>query len=214
MSQRDITNDVHRGFVGGMWDTIGKLQFDFLCQQGLKPTDKLLDVGCGCFRGGIHFINYLNDKHYYGIDINQSLIDAGYQELKRAGIEYKTPNTQVTDCFDASTFGQSFTYILSISLFTHLNFNLILLCLKKIKTVLADDGRYYSTVFIAPETAYNNNLTFADGEITTHYLSDPYHISFAEISSLAELAGLKVEQINEGWQHPRQQTMLIFSHRN
>jgi hypothetical protein len=42
----------HRNYVGGMWEEIGKLQFDFLVQQGLKPSHCFLDIGCGSFRGG------------------------------------------------------------------------------------------------------------------------------------------------------------------
>ncbi len=45
--------------VGGMWDKVGVLQFDFLMKQGLQSHYALLDVGCGSLRGGIHFIKYL-----------------------------------------------------------------------------------------------------------------------------------------------------------
>jgi hypothetical protein len=41
----------HRDVVGGMWDDIGKLQFDFLCDHGLRPSCRLIDIGCGCLRG-------------------------------------------------------------------------------------------------------------------------------------------------------------------
>ena len=30
--------------VGGMWQEIGELQFNFLLSQGLKPTDYFLDI--------------------------------------------------------------------------------------------------------------------------------------------------------------------------
>jgi cyclopropane fatty-acyl-phospholipid synthase-like methyltransferase len=166
-----------------------------------------------CFRGGIHFIRYLENQHYFGLDINASLIEAGKMELKQSGISNKHPITLVSDCFDASPFNQSFKYILSISLFTHLNFNLILLCLKQVKRVMDKDGRYFSTIFLAPDNVYNDELSFAEGEITTHYLKDPYHISMEEIRALARLAELHVEQIEENWNHPRQQSMLVFSHR-
>ena len=48
--------DAHREQVGGLWDEIGALQIDFLRAQGLRPGDTLLDVGCGCLRGGVHFV--------------------------------------------------------------------------------------------------------------------------------------------------------------
>jgi hypothetical protein len=59
----------------------------FLKNAELKPHHSLLDVGCGCLRDGIHFIGYLKRGNYVGIDINQSLLDAGYEiELARAGL--------------------------------------------------------------------------------------------------------------------------------
>jgi hypothetical protein len=60
-----------RSIVGGEWDEIGRLQFDFLNGAGLKPRHVLLDVGCGCLRGGVHFVAYLERGNYVGIDINQ-----------------------------------------------------------------------------------------------------------------------------------------------
>jgi hypothetical protein len=60
-----------RRIVGGEWDEIGRLQFDFLKGAGLKLRHVLLDVGCGRLRGGVHFVAYLERGNYVGIDINQ-----------------------------------------------------------------------------------------------------------------------------------------------
>ena len=49
----------HREAVGGLWDEMGRLQFDFLVAQGLQPHHKMLDIGCGSMRGGRHFVNHL-----------------------------------------------------------------------------------------------------------------------------------------------------------
>ena len=35
----------HRRFVGGLWDEIGQLQFDFMTSRGLMPGSKLLMSG-------------------------------------------------------------------------------------------------------------------------------------------------------------------------
>src|SRR6476619_314261 len=86
-----IDNEVregrHRAVIGGMWEEIGALQLGFLVSQGLARSDKLLDIGCGCLRGGVHLVEYLDASNYYGVDINESLLQAGYQvELARAGL--------------------------------------------------------------------------------------------------------------------------------
>jgi hypothetical protein len=67
----------HRESVGGLWDEIGRLQFDFLLRQGLRPHDVLLDVGCGSLRGGVHLIRYLEPRHYLEIDKRIELIIYG-----------------------------------------------------------------------------------------------------------------------------------------
>src|SRR3954453_12915254 len=77
----------HREVGGGEWETIGRLQFEFLQREGLEPRHHLLDVGCGSLRGGVHFVRYLDPQHYFGIDMNESLLTAGYEiELANAGL--------------------------------------------------------------------------------------------------------------------------------
>src|SRR3989449_5135255 len=69
----------HREAVGGLWDEIGQLQIDFLVSQGLMPHHRLLDIGCGSLRGGVKMIRYLDVGHYAGVDLHESLINAGYE---------------------------------------------------------------------------------------------------------------------------------------
>ena len=68
----------HREVIGGLWDEMGRLQLEFMRAQGLQPQHRLLDLGCGSLRAGIHFVRYLDAGRYYGLDHNQSLLDAGY----------------------------------------------------------------------------------------------------------------------------------------
>jgi len=79
LSNQEAKAGLHRESVGGMWEEIGKLQLDFIFTQKLKPEMKFVDIGCGCLRGGVHFLRYLNSGNYYGIDMRASLIDGGYQ---------------------------------------------------------------------------------------------------------------------------------------
>ena len=80
----------HRGYVGGLWNEVGSLQFEFLLKSGLKKSYCLFDIGCGSLRGGVHFIRYLNKGNYVGIDKNLCLIQAGIKkEMKRSEISDK-----------------------------------------------------------------------------------------------------------------------------
>ena len=71
---------------------MGKLQFDYLVDHGLKPDHYLLDAGCGPLRGGVHFIQYLEEGHYYGVDKREDVIEEARElELPRHGLAGKRP---------------------------------------------------------------------------------------------------------------------------
>jgi cyclopropane fatty-acyl-phospholipid synthase-like methyltransferase len=209
LKKEDIENKFHRNFIGGLWEEIGYLQFDFLKKQGLKPFHKLLDIGCVCLRGGLHYIRYLEKGNYYGLDINNSLIQAGVLEIKEAGLENKYPNLLVENQFKLDKFGQNFDFMVSISLFTHLPINIIIRCLSKARKHLNSTGAYYSTFFQAPKSAYLDKIHQYPGDIITNYDSDPFHYLFEELSWMASISGLEVRLIGD-WNHPRNQKMAVF----
>ena len=208
LTKEEIDKKVHRHFVGGLWHEIGQLQFNFLINQSLKPFHKLLDIGCGCLRGGLHFIKYLDEGNYYGLDINASLIQAGKLEVKEAGLEYKYPKTLVDSKFRIERFGIKFDFMISVSLFTHLPINIIIRCLSEVKKHLKPGGVYFSSIFESPESAHLDALTHPSG-ITTNCDSDPFHYSFKEMLWMADIVGLKLNRIGD-WEHPRDHKMVAF----
>lgn len=208
LTEDELQSKWHRQAVGGAWDEIGLLQFEYLKRQGLRPEHYLLDVGCGCLRGGIHFARYLDEAHYYGLDINASLIEGGRRELAEAGLEHKRPQLAVSKCFELSQFGRQFDFAMGQSLFTHLPFNHIIRCLIEVRKVLQPCGVFFVTFFQAPESGYLPAISHPGGAVT-HYDEDAYHQSWEEIQWLARIARLKVRLIGD-WQHPRNQRMLAF----
>ena len=113
--------DWHREYVGGLWDEIGRLQFEFLRARGLKPAHRLFDVACGSLRAGVHFIPYLNADRYFGLDRNSDLIQAGTErELNPRDFHDKRPNFVVSGAFEFEKFGVTADIALAQSLFTHL----------------------------------------------------------------------------------------------
>lgn len=210
LTPQDISNKEHRRFVGGLWDEIGQLQFEFLKARGLRPDHKLLDMGCGCLRGGIHFVRYLDPGNYCGLDINASLIQAGALELDEAGLDDRHARLLIDDEFRCDTFNEKFDFMVSVSLFTHLPINSIVRCLSEARRQLKPEGVYFSTYFEAPHPAYLEKLHHQPGAAVTNYDSDPYHLSFEEISWMAQSAGLTARRIGD-WNHPRNQKMAVFS---
>ena len=210
LSESEIQSQKHRDFIGGMWSEIGQLQFNFMLEQGLQPEHKILDIGCGCLRGGIHFIDYLNAGNYYGLDINASLIEAAQREVKQAQLEEKNPNLLVSEQFAINQFQQQFEFMLSVSLFSHLPMNIIIRCLSAVQKNLAAEGKYFSTFFIAPHSAHIAPINHHPSPIITNYDCDPFHYSIEEISFMAHVAGLEATLIGD-WNHPRHQQMVSFT---
>jgi SAM-dependent methyltransferase len=210
LSQEEIDKNVHRGFVGGLWKQLGQLQFNFLKEHGLKPSHKLVDIGCGCLRGGVNFIQYLDKGNYYGLDINQSLIEAGIQELNKEGLGIKEPVLLVDNQFRLGRFGQNFDFMVSVSLFTHLPMNIIIRCLSEARKCLVPDGIYFSTFFEAPHSGYLDKIVQAPGEIISMYDADPFHYSPEEIIWMGNVAGMETKIIGD-WNHPKNQKMAAFT---
>ena len=210
LSPAEIEEKEHRNLVGGLWEELGILQFNFLRDHGLQPHHRLVDLGCGALRGGLHFIRYLDPGHYYGIDINASLIEAGRRELDQENLGCKSPHLLVNDRFELASFATTFDCAIAVSVFTHLPMNHIVRCLAEVRKALRAEAHFYASYFEAPARAWLEPLQHSPGGVVTNYDADPYHYSFAEFESLAAIAQMKVERIG-AWGHPRDQRMLSFS---
>jgi SAM-dependent methyltransferase len=210
LTPEELDRGAHRDAIGGMWEEIGRLQFEFLKTRGLRPDHKLCDVGCGALRGGIHFVRYLDPGNYYGLDINASLLEGGRRELEKAGLAAKNANLLPDDRFEMSRFGAQFHYMLAVSVFTHLYANHIVRCLTEARKVLAPGGQFLATFFNAPTSAHLDTIKQDPGGVVTWYDRDPFHYSPDEMAMLGNLAGLKTELIG-AWNHPRNQWMLAFT---
>jgi SAM-dependent methyltransferase len=213
--QRERPPDWHRGAVGGLWEEIGRLQYDFLVRQGLRPEHYLLDVGCGSLRGGVHFIAYLEPGHYYGVDKNKELLDAGRLiELPRYGLVKRAPILVDLEDFDFAALGREFDYALAHSLFTHLPLNSIIRCVMNLERVLVPGGRFYTTFFENPKGKSHLGPILhprVDGpDLATYFDRDPYHYDVDTFQWVSSSSSLHMDYIGE-WGHPRSQRMLVFT---
>lgn len=213
LSDEEIAAGKHRGHVGGAWDQIGKLQFDFLVARGLQPQHRFLDVGCGAMRGGIHFASFVDPGNYYGIDVNDRLLEAALRvEIPAAGLADRVPaaNLRETARFEAD-FGVTFDYAIAVSVFTHLPLNYIRLCLYEVAKVMSPGGRFYATLFTVPDDL-PYDAPQRQVHVTTHPERDPFHYRPSELEWAAEVADWDFSYIGE-WGHPRGQQMAEFRRR-
>jgi SAM-dependent methyltransferase len=207
----EIAKGRHRDVIGGFWDEIGDLQLQLLIARGLKPHHTLLDVGCGALRCGVKIVPYLEPGNYFGIDLRSDLIDAGYErEIVPSGLAERLPraNLIANDTFDARCFGQNFDFAIALSVFTHIPWNDIRVCLEALSAVMKPGGCFLPTFFpLADGTPSLDPLKHEPGGIVTYGNRDPYHYRAADIAHACK--GLPwILESHGGWSHPRGQHIM------
>ena len=193
-----------------MWDTHGERQLEYLRAQGLQPHHRLVDIGCGPFRAGRHFIDYLEPGHYFGVEANHSLIQAGYDvelsEDQRASLPVS--NLRANDRFDVD-FGVPFDYAMAQSVFTHVSLNHIRLCLHRLAPAMEVGGSFYATFFVRTPSVPVDTIVpskrgkpfFNEKNVFWHYSQD--------LAWAARVGPWRYEYIGD-WGHPANQKMARF----
>ena len=153
---RGIEKLGHRSYVGGRWDEIGQLQFDFLIARGLKPQHYLLDIACGALRLGVKVIPYLEAGHYLGIEKESTLLEKGLcDELDPDVRLEKKPKLVASSSFEFEKLAQKADFAIAQSLFTHLTPDAINLCFRRLRPWLTDNGVFYATYYQTPKSRKN-----------------------------------------------------------
>jgi hypothetical protein len=193
----------HREYVGGSWELMQDLQFNFLISHGLQPHHHLWDIACGSLRAGVPLILYLEPGHYHGIDQHRALIDMGLTyELSRADYEQKQPEFIVSDVFEFEQFTAAPDYALAQSLFTHLPPRLILMCLRNLRRRAHQNTIFFASFFVTSKPRINQNEPHDHGAFW--YTAEQMRAFGAETGWLAGYLG--------NWNHPtKEQVMMTFT---
>jgi SAM-dependent methyltransferase len=208
---RYIDPEWHRWAIGGKWDELGKLQFDYMVEYGMRPEHTLLDVGCGPLRGGVNFIRYLDAGNYTGVEKDPRKLAAGRDvELPAYGLVEKRPRLVVMESFDFPALGRSYDYAIAQSVFTHLPINKIIRCVVQIDRVLRPGGQFYATFYENPDGKRNLEPVEQRPGLWTNFDEDFFHYDFATFEWIADGTGLSVEYLGE-WNNPRNQRMMVFT---
>jgi SAM-dependent methyltransferase len=146
VSADDVKSGVYKQHFGGGaegWDRRGLLQLRFLCERGLLPGARLLDVGCGPLRAGVHLISYLDPGNYFGVDYNQDFIRAAKQIVSQEGLDHKRPSLDVIHDFSFCDGDADFALVFSV--LNHCDAQQRELFFRNIPRAMRRGGRVYVT---------------------------------------------------------------------
>lgn len=191
----------YQRYVGGLWDEVGRLQFEFMKSHGLQSHHVLLDIACGSLRGGRFFIPYLEPGHYLGVEKEPLLIEAGRKhEIAEQVWTARQPEILISADFEFERLSRRPNFALAQSLFSHLEAVDIKRCLKKLYEVAEPGCRFFATFF-------ESRLPLL------HLKKSHSHRNFrygrTQMRRFGESQGWQAQYIGD-WNHPWKQKMILY----
>ncbi|CAH8306098.1 unnamed protein product [Eruca vesicaria subsp. sativa] len=143
----ELLVEQHHSNYGEPWAG-GRDVFEFLAESSkLKPNSRVLEIGCGTLRVGLHFIRYLTPTHFHCLEKDElSLMAALRYELPSQGLLHKRPLIVRGDDMEFSKFGSDTTYdlIYASAVFLHMPDKLVWTGLERLVEKLKPyDGRIF-----------------------------------------------------------------------
>ena len=195
----------YKSYVGPPEDfeVIGKAQFEHLNHWGLAANHYLLDIGCGCLRGGQFAIKALEPGHYYGLEPNEWLIAEGIKnELGTQLFELKRPVFNHNTDFTLSVFDRQFDYLMAQSIFSHTS-------QAQMRKVISEAAQvmHEKSIFLA--TYRRGETDYAGAEWS---YPEGVKFTFERVRAFAEEARLECAPVE--WFHTRQQWLVFYKSAN
>lgn len=178
------------------WMELGRNQFDFLAANGLDPTHRMLEIGCGNLRGGWRFIDYLGPGQYTGIDISPDVLFSAQQTLVEFDLQDKLPRlTPVRDLTLSWLPAGHFDVVHAHSVFSHCPMDVIDECFANVARVMA------------PKACFD--FTYNKTDAAPHQvLREDYYYRTEQLAELAGAHGFDAEP-RDDWSGNRQAKMRL-----
>ncbi|MQY40354.1 hypothetical protein SRB17_83870 [Streptomyces sp. RB17] len=182
------------------WLALGQMQFDYLVEHGLKPQDRMLEIGCGNLRAGWRFIGYLDPGRYYGIDISPDILLEAQHTIVQRGLQDRLPHLALVENLTLDFLPSGwFTVVHAHSLFSHSPLEVIDECLAHVGRVLAPGGFF--------------DFTYDRTEGTEHQvLREDFYYRTETLLSLAERHGLIARFMDDWERRPHGQSKIRVTH--
>jgi len=182
------------------WLALGRMQFDYLLEHGLRPQDRMLEIGCGNLRAGRLFIDYLDVGNYYGIDISPDILFAAQETPVREKLQEKMPHlTPVRDLRPDFLPDGHFTVIHAHSVFSHSPLEVIDECLAHVGRVMAPEGFF--------------DFTFNETTgVEHHVLHEDFYYRAKTLIARAETRGLVARVMEDRRRTGHKQSKIRVTH--
>jgi SAM-dependent methyltransferase len=149
---------------GGDWQSVGREFAEHLVRLGgLRPTDRVLDIGSGTGRIAAPLLEYLNGGSYEGFDVHEEAIEWCTANLTSRNPDFRFQAVPVRSEWFNPWGGESaekfsfpyedseFDFAFGISLFTHLPAEATERYLSEMARALKPGGRWLLTFFLIPD---------------------------------------------------------------
>ncbi len=191
----DVAHKTARGAVGtadpNAWLKLGKRQFRYLVEHGLRPEHRMLEIGCGNLRAGWRFIEYLGVGAYTGVDISPEILVAAQETLAERGLQEKRPYLLlVGDMSFAALPDGAFDVVHAHSVFSHSPVEVVEAALAGVRRLIRPEGWFDFTYNESADDRYWGSLR-EDWFYPTRMLVE-----------LAERHGYSAEPMID-WKHPQ-----------
>lgn len=144
----ELLVEEHHSNYGEPWAG-GRDVFEFLAGSvHLTPNARVLEIGCGTLRVGLHFIRYLNPGNFHCLERDElSLMAAIRYELPSQGLLHKRPLIVKGEDMEFSKFGPGmYNLIYASAVFLHMPDKLVWVGLERLVEKLKPyEGRIYAS---------------------------------------------------------------------
>jgi SAM-dependent methyltransferase len=192
-------------FLGGPardFESLGRLQFTTLLENGLWPDSKVLDVGCGALRAGYWLLHFLEPGCYFGLEPNREMVELGMREFLEPGlVEQARPSFAHNADFDFGVFGTRFEFFLARSIWTHASKQHIRVMLDSCAATAAPNAVMLASYFRTPriprgEKREHRGTEWVGRSHTRGQRGRAYH-SHEWIASECQHRGLRVSELEQ-----------------